>query len=533
MHHSAVAAVDAVGTVDAAPLAGPRRSDGLELLGETQGSGYVESTFLVRREDGQVVQLSQLLYVTLEQLDGRPAAAVAEQVSAAVGRGLTAEGVDFLVEHKLGPLGLVAAPASGDTAATEAARAPDAVLTLAGRRTLVPAGPVDRLARLLRPLFWSVTVVLVVEAAVAGDWAVFARHDVGADVTTVLTHPAQLLIVLGLMVSSMLFHEVGHATGARYGGARPGIIGMGLYVVWPAFYTDVTDAYRLNRAGRLRTDLGGVYFNLVFLVALLGLYEWTGAPVLVMAAILTHLEILQQLLPIVRLDGYFIMGDLVGVPDLFRWVKPILTSFLPGHWHDPQVRRLRGWVRWAVTGWVALVVPVLAVNVWVLVSTGPHLLATTTSTLRDSAGQLSLQLHSYAVVPAVVTALSMVALSLPLLGLWVMATRVAGRLRRQLGAVAARGPRQRVAVVLGVTAVAVAVAVTWLPDPQPVSATPAPPAPASVPVPSTTAASTPAASTPAETPPTASAAAPTTPPSGVTSSAPNPAPWLLPLNPPR
>jgi putative peptide zinc metalloprotease protein len=514
-------------TVEAPPLAGPRRSDGLELLGETQGSGYVESTFLVRREDGQVVQLSQLLYVTLEHLDGRPAAVVAEQVSADVGRGLTAEGVDFLVEHKLGPLGLVAAPASADAVATEAARAPDAVLTLAGRRTLVPAGPVDRLARLLRPLFWSVTVVLVVEAAVAGDWAVFARNDVGADVTTVLTHPAQLLVVLGLMVSSMLFHEVGHATGARYGGARPGVIGMGLYVVWPAFYTDVTDAYRLNRAGRLRTDLGGVYFNLVFLVALLGLYEWTGAPVLVMAAILTHLEILQQLLPIVRLDGYFIMGDLVGVPDLFRWVKPILTSFLPGHWHDPQVRRLRGWVRWAVTGWVALVVPVLAVNVWVLVTTGPHLLATTTSTLRDSAGQLSLQLHSYAVVPAVVTALSMVALSLPLLGLWVMATRVAGRLRHKLGAVAARGPRQRVAVVLGVTAVAVAVAVTWLPDPQPVSATPVP-APASVPVPTTPAASTPAVSTPA-----ASAPAATIPPSRVTSSAPNPAPWLLPLNPPR
>jgi putative peptide zinc metalloprotease protein len=224
----------AVDTVDAAPLAGPRRSDGLELLGETQGSGYVESTFLVRREDGQVVQLSQLLYVTLEHLDGRPAAVVADQVSAAVGRGLTAEGVDFLVEHKLGPLGLVAAPTSAEAAATEAARAPDAVLTLAGRRTRVPAGPVDRLARLLRPLFWSVTVVLVVEAAVAGDWAVFARHDVGADVTTVLTHPAQLLVVLALMVSSMLFHEVGHATGARYGGARPGVIGMGLFVVWPA-----------------------------------------------------------------------------------------------------------------------------------------------------------------------------------------------------------------------------------------------------------------------------------------------------------
>ena len=38
-------------------------------------------------------------------------------------------------------------------------------------------------------------------------------------------------------------------------------MGTGLYLVWPAFYTDVTDSYRLGRAGRLRTDLGGLYFN--------------------------------------------------------------------------------------------------------------------------------------------------------------------------------------------------------------------------------------------------------------------------------
>ena len=35
------------------------------------------------------------------------------------------------------------------------------------------------------------------------------------------------------------------ATAAR----RPGVMGVGLYLVWPAFYCDVTDAYRLGRAG--------------------------------------------------------------------------------------------------------------------------------------------------------------------------------------------------------------------------------------------------------------------------------------------
>ena len=45
-------------------------------------------------------------------------------------------------------------------------------------------------------------------------------------------------------------------------------MGAGLYIVWPAFYTDVTDAYRLGRGGRLRTDLGGIYFNAIFALAI-------------------------------------------------------------------------------------------------------------------------------------------------------------------------------------------------------------------------------------------------------------------------
>ena len=58
----------------------------------------------------------------------------------------------------------------------------------------------------------------------------------------------------------------GHAAAARSSGAEPGVMGAGLYLVWPAFYTDVTDSYRLGRAGRIRTDLGGLYFNAIVVV---------------------------------------------------------------------------------------------------------------------------------------------------------------------------------------------------------------------------------------------------------------------------
>ena len=150
-----------------------------------------------------------------------------------------------------------------------------------------------------------------------------------------------LLIVVGLTVASAAFHECGHATGCRYGGARPGRIGVGIYLVWPSFFTNVTDSYRLSRGGRLRTDLGGLYFNLVFMLALAGIYAVTSAQVLLLVIAITHLEMLEQLLPFVRFDGYFILSDLVGVPDLFARVAPILRARCQGpprpagHWPPP------------------------------------------------------------------------------------------------------------------------------------------------------------------------------------------------------
>src|SRR5206468_290169 len=75
------------------------------------------------------------------------------------------------------------------------------------------------------------------------------------------TRPGLLLTVFAITVVSAGFHEFGHAAALRRGGGTPGAMGAGLYLVWPAFYTDVTDSYRLGRGARLRTDLGGLYFK--------------------------------------------------------------------------------------------------------------------------------------------------------------------------------------------------------------------------------------------------------------------------------
>ena len=126
-------------------------------------------------------------------------------------------------------------------------------------------------------------------------------------------------------------------------------MGCGLYLAWPAFYTDVSDAYRLNRRGRLRTDLGGVYFNVVIIVVATGVYLISHSlEVLVLVVVIEHLEIAHQLLPVIRLDGYYVVSDLTGVPDLFARIGPVLRGFCSGSQPDPRVTALKGWVRAAV-----------------------------------------------------------------------------------------------------------------------------------------------------------------------------------------
>jgi putative peptide zinc metalloprotease protein len=182
--------------------------------------------------------------------------------------------------------------------------------------------------------------------------------------------------VLASVVLATAFHELGHASACRYGGACPGVMGVGVYLVWPAFYCDVTDAYRLNRAGRLRTDLGGVYFNAIFVLLAGAFYLVTGVEAALLAAFVQHIIILQQLLPLLRFDGYYVLSDLTGVPDILSRVKPIFRSLVPNRALEPRVAELKPWVRIVVTAYLIAVIPVLVfLLVWIVMAT-PRMVAT-------------------------------------------------------------------------------------------------------------------------------------------------------------
>jgi putative peptide zinc metalloprotease protein len=356
------------------------------------------------------VQLPKLLYLLVEAADGSSEEDIAERVSRAFGRGLTADQVRFLAEEKLRPLGVLAP--LGGSSAPELNRS-DPLLALKLRTAVVPPALVNALTTIFRPLFLPPVVVAVVAGLVGLDLWLFLVHGVAQSLRQALYNPAFILLILGLVVLSAAFHECGHATACAYGGATPGAMGVGIYIVWPALYTDVTDAYRLGRGGRLRTDLGGVYFNVVFILATAGAYFLTGFEPLLLIIPLQHMEILHQFLPFIRLDGYYIVSDLTGVPDMFARIGPTFRSLLPWRKSEASVTALRPWVRAAVMLYVFTVVPLLLFFLVMMVLNVPRVFSTAWDSFWvqwDKVGHAS-------ALAATVHVIQMVVLVLPVAGI--------------------------------------------------------------------------------------------------------------------
>jgi putative peptide zinc metalloprotease protein len=340
----------------------PRLAEGVELIGEYQGSGFREPRYILRRADRQVIQLPRLLYLLAANLDGqRDLAQLAGALSAEFGKAVRAEQVAYLIDNRLRPLGIVAACPGAGPDSVPAVKS-DPLLALNFRVGVISERMVWRIAGLFGPMYWPPVILAALAAFVGLDVLIITQGGLGKIVPSALAlvyQPALTLLVLALILAAAAFHECGHVSACRYGGATPGVMGFGLYLVWPALYSTVTDSYRLSRVGRLRTDLGGVYFNAVFIAEMSAAYVYTGAPWLLIAIVALHIETTTQFLPMIRLDGYYILSDIIGVPDLFSRMGPVLASLIPGRATHPRVLELKPWVRRTITLWVLIVAPYL------------------------------------------------------------------------------------------------------------------------------------------------------------------------------
>ena len=440
----------------------PTRVGGVQLIGEMVGSGYRTPPALVRRADGQVLQLTPLLHLVLQAADGhRSCAAIAVLVGRALGRSVTEADVRTLVDGHLRPLGLLRL---ADSSEPELRRS-NPLLALKPKVAVTDPRTTHRLTDPFRFLFRPALATIVVLGFVAVAGWVFFDRGLGASAYDAFERPHLLLLVFVVSVLSGGFHEFGHAAAARYSGAEPGAMGAGFYIVWPAFYTDVTDSYRLGRAGRIRTDLGGLYFNAI--VAVLTFVWWwsTGWEALLLLVATQVLQMVQQLLPLLRFDGYHLLADLAGVPDLYQRIRPTLLGLLPHRWNSPENKMLTPWARAMITLWVFVTVPMMALMLVALIAAVPRLLGSAGAAVKADAAAVAEAWGRTDLLDVVAHSLQLLGVVLPVLASAVILGRLGFRV---FGGLARWGQgsrgRRLVAAVLGATLIT-GLSWAWWPEP--------------------------------------------------------------------
>ena len=117
-------------------------------------------------------------------------------------------------------------------------------------------------------------------------------------------------------------HELGHAYTATRFGCRVPTMGVAFMVMMPVMYSDVTDSYRLtSKRKRLLIAAGGVIAELG--LAALALFSWGFLPegtlrsiAFIVATTSLAMSLAVNLNPLMRFDGYYVLADGLGLPNL-------------------------------------------------------------------------------------------------------------------------------------------------------------------------------------------------------------------------
>ncbi|MFP8967719.1 HlyD family efflux transporter periplasmic adaptor subunit [Pokkaliibacter sp. CJK22405] len=211
------------------------------------------------------------------------------------------------------------------------------------------------LFKLLLPLVLLLGIFLV-----SRDWATY-RHS--------FPHLFSMsgMAAFGVaLVFAKFCHEMGHALLAKHAGCRVQSMGVAFIVLFPLFYTDVSDAWRL-KSHRLRFIIGAGGILAELILACFALLAWsllpegplkTAAFMLSSATWITTVVV--NLNPLMRFDGYFLLSDLWRVDNLqerayrlCRWrLREALFGYQqppPERWSPAMQRKL---LLWGYASWL-------------------------------------------------------------------------------------------------------------------------------------------------------------------------------------
>jgi putative peptide zinc metalloprotease protein len=180
-------------------------------------------------------------------------------------------------------------------------------------------------------LRWALTkpfVLLTMLLSGAGVAAFAVNVDKGLFGLTGKSLAIGFFVLLAVQYFMTFVHELGHALVLVHHGRRIKSAGFKIYFGCPAFFVDSSDGLMLEPRQRILQSFAGPYGQSIGagLASILAwaFPEWALSETLYRYTVLAYLNIFLNCIPLLELDGYWILSDFLRAPDL----RPRSMEFL-------------------------------------------------------------------------------------------------------------------------------------------------------------------------------------------------------------
>ena len=196
----------------------PQLANGVRLAGQMRESAFEEPPWLLERDGAGYIQVTELLFQIAAECQGNCSIDdIAHRVSEKSSRTVSPDNVRQLIAKQLIPRGLIELPGRAQVETPQGPRSP---LALNMRVRMIGPEAIAPITAVLRTLYWPpVLLVILVVAALVEGW-IYLVHAVGGSLHDAIYTPSLMLVVLGAIIVSAGFHELGHAAALHYGGGK-------------------------------------------------------------------------------------------------------------------------------------------------------------------------------------------------------------------------------------------------------------------------------------------------------------------------
>ncbi|MGH9528651.1 MAG: HlyD family efflux transporter periplasmic adaptor subunit [Terriglobales bacterium] len=224
-----------------------------------------------------------------------------------------------------------------------------------------PDAHITRVYKLVKfvftPWFIASTLVLftVMTLIFLSGWSEIWRDTV--EYYTFTDKGAMDLLEFWLLFCGLgFFHESAHALTCKHFGGEVHRTGFMLVYLSPAFFADITEVYVYGgKWQRIAAIFAGIWTELMF-CSVASIIWWgtpAGSPVHDFAykvMLITGVAVvLMNLNPLIKLDGYYLFGELIGIPTIKESSTDYLSSWVKRNLFRlpvevPYLRRQRRWL---------------------------------------------------------------------------------------------------------------------------------------------------------------------------------------------